>query len=151
MKTALYVIAGLALVLFVTAAATTPAFGQSPTTPVAAPSASPVTTLTPDKFKPLLGTWEYLDNPKYHSTFKIHSVNESGTASITYTGRSGQIAATCEVVEDPDGTLRLKIEGGNISRIVWDLQYAKGSRVLTGTVKPAQARPSDVRLWRAEK
>lgn len=87
-------------------------------------SFSPVfaeTAPTPERFKILLGGWEYND-PLRFTMWEIKAINEEGIVEIDYKQGRGRrdVPAIATARQDEKGNLYLNI---NALGVIWDLQY----------------------------
>lgn len=108
---------------------------------------------TPEKFRPLLGTYENADN-KRPTKWTITSFDEAGAAKIEYFYQGRKIenisATASEAVEGGKKILKLSVSGsGSMSSVAWDLSCidVPTCKILPGTVK-AGGRPVEIKVYR---
>ena len=97
-----------------------PAIAQGDTTKDAVKVSVPE---VPEKFKPLLGKWES-DSAKFPATFVVERIDDAGNAKLQYKLGDLNVPMTGVSSIDAEKKLKFRLEGGTISQITWDLEYA---------------------------
>ena len=79
---------------------------------------------TPERFKPMLGFWE-AKVPTDPMSWRILSVAESGEVQVEYFYKDSRVQNMKGTVSvNKEGNLHLALEGGDRTRVRWELNYS---------------------------
>ena len=118
---------------------------------------SPATTeITPEKFRPMLGTFENDDN-RLPTKWTITSFGENGVGVIEYKFRDRKLesasATVSEAEENGKKVLKLTVKAqSTISSVEWNLtcRDAPKCEAIPSEVTVPGGRPTGVKIWRTK-